>query len=376
MSPGGSRSRRSSVRASQPMPMIDEDSTTITPAPAVPPRSPRRPPASIATAGSLPPGGAAAVAAEAEARHRQHGFRDFDLIAKRGGWYRLGLAAIVLVGLTVGLAVGLTLGLRKRNSDVAALPAMLPDIFPAGAYSFTTAYVSKSTACTGAGTGNSSSSSSLPSAWSCYPDVLYDARSPNQSAARFDWIIAAAPLPHGGYTLSSSANPFAPGVANASLTLLDGNQYTERFVFSVATGAKAGTAATATVVSGGESGVECWFNDTVLSATIWTRVRASYPPGIDAVPDWVNATYRYAPWPYAVEVTQTARGPPDCRRADGSAVSAVLSDNDDDDSGSGTTTSQDSATCACVYTNHDLPSNASASSTFTAGRMLRRLRLL
>ena len=37
-----------------------------------------------------------------------------DRMARRGGWYKLILASILVVGIVIGLAVGLTVGLRKR----------------------------------------------------------------------------------------------------------------------------------------------------------------------------------------------------------------------------------------------------------------------
>ena len=41
------------------------------------------------------------------------GIKDTAWFAKRGGWFRLTIAALVLTALIIGLGVGLTLGLRK-----------------------------------------------------------------------------------------------------------------------------------------------------------------------------------------------------------------------------------------------------------------------
>ena len=38
-------------------------------------------------------------------------------VAKRGGWWRLGALALVVIAVVVGLTVGLIVGLRKRNSN-------------------------------------------------------------------------------------------------------------------------------------------------------------------------------------------------------------------------------------------------------------------
>ena len=45
---------------------------------------------------------------------QRQGFWDHAKIAKRGGWYRMGLIALFIIALVVGLSVGLTVGLRKR----------------------------------------------------------------------------------------------------------------------------------------------------------------------------------------------------------------------------------------------------------------------
>jgi len=84
----------------------------------------------------------------------------------------------------------------------------------------------------------------------------------------------------------------------------------------------------------------CYFNETIMSATIWTRVRASYPADIVDVAAPVNATNVFAPWPFAVEVKQVAGGPPECRDGEGRVVGGELKP-----AGEG-------AECRCGYVNH------------------------
>ncbi|KAK3695291.1 hypothetical protein B0T22DRAFT_438302 [Podospora appendiculata] len=337
-------------RLSQPLPIIVEDGSDP---PRIPPKSPRRPPLSTRTSyistTSDRAAGAAAAAGQVNpgggtfpvraVRGHWHGiFKDQEAwVAKRGGWYRLVLAAILLVGLTVGLAAGLTIGLRNRNQ--AAPPQHLPtDLFPAGSYTFTTALTNVSTNCT---RGN-------PSAWRCYPYSTYDPSAPSLAAAAFSWVITPATLY--SYVISSSDNPFAPSFANVSLTLLDGNQYTERFTFRFPM-AKAVVPATATATGPGPGPAVCWFNSTVVSATIWTRMRASYPASITGVPSPTNASYTFAPWPFAVEVKQSQEAGedvPDCRDASGRAV-------DSGGGGGGGGGGTGSGECACWYSNYGLP---------------------
>lgn len=56
----------------------------------------------------------ATIKSEAPRRHDPERHRIMDRMARRGGWYKLILLSILLVGSIIGLGVGLTLGLRKR----------------------------------------------------------------------------------------------------------------------------------------------------------------------------------------------------------------------------------------------------------------------
>ncbi|KAK3496993.1 uncharacterized protein B0T23DRAFT_402197 [Neurospora hispaniola] len=71
----------------------------------------------------------------------------------------------------------------------------------------------------------------------------------------------------------------------------------------------------------------CWYNQTAVRGTIWTRMRASYPDKIsDVLIPLMNATNVFAPWPFAVELTGKGKKAPDCRDAEGQPV--VFGNND------------------------------------------------
>lgn len=157
------------------------------------------------------------------------------------------------------------------------------------------------------------------------------------------------------YTISSSASPLAPSFTNLTMTLVDGNQYTERFTFNF-------TMHNAVVPSAPLNGVAedqetlCWFNSTLVSATIWTRMRATYPSGIGDVEAAVNATNVFAPWPFAVEVRQVEEGTPTCRDLDGRVVGGDMSPD-----------GIQGGQCGCWYANHGLSTLGGGNGTEAVG---------
>lgn len=73
----------------------------------------------------------------------------------------------------------------------------------------------------------------------------------------------------------------------------------------------------------------CWFNETVVSATIWTRLPASYAGNVGM--NATNSTYArdnngFAPWPFAVQVEKTVVGKGDgileCKDAAGNTIAS------------------------------------------------------
>ncbi|KAM7197797.1 hypothetical protein V8F20_006470 [Naviculisporaceae sp. PSN 640] len=411
----GSRSRTPSLRRQSqpvyPLPMIIEDvaavSTTGTDPPTLPERSPRRArPASVPVLPSQYGGGAGGlmrnnstgsmasiraaserglsssqrnskvggglagqngvVKSEAPRRQDPERHRIMDRMAKRGGWYKLVLLSILVVGTFIGLGVGLTLGLRKRN-DRAPPPALPVDLFPAGSYAFTTALTNVSTGCL---------SSSYPTnVWQCLTGNNIFGSSPpanpEGSSTTYHWIIE--PTSPFSYVISSSPPPgddssssldqgvpsLVPTFTNLSLTLHDANQATERFTFSFTVPKMVKLDIPLTGTSNSSSAkrsastrnteieletrrlserqeqqedktkpITCFFNTTLMSATIWTRMRADFPGNISGVPTPVNASRAgFAPWPFRIEVEEV-----DSAAAGGSSSNS----NSDDVKESGT----------------------------------------
>jgi len=158
----------------------------------------------------------------------------------------------------------------------------------------------------------------------------------------------------GEYGISAAPNPFVPQFRNVSLDLVDGNQDSERLVFEI--GKMALEVVPIEPVAGdnnstsGNKATICYFNDTVLTATIWTRRRAEYPANlttsVDNLGNGTHTSVDYDIWPYAVEVSQVVRvgaSVPDCRDADGNPVGNFE-------------VPQPSNECGCWYRNFDLDS--------------------
>jgi hypothetical protein len=255
---------------------------------------------------------------------------DQEWIARRRAWYRTVLLAFLSIAVIVGLAVGLTLGLRKGYVSLPSSPTIpilavinkphssssttsskpLSTLFPAGNYSFTTALSSVSTSCT-----------SAPLTWRCYPFVPFSPSTANASSAVFFWSIT--PKTSWSYTISSSSNPFAPSFSDLPLAIHDANQYAERLTFNF-------TLSHSSVVDGplgtDTAATTCWFNSTVMAVTLWTRMRADFPAGIEGVGIPINGTGAdgaYAAWPFRVQIRETqgsGADVPDCRHVDGGKV--------------------------------------------------------
>ncbi len=198
-------------------------------------------------------------------------------------------------------------------------PRALPQAtaFPSGSYTFTVALTNVSTACT-----------TSEAAFSCSPSTTYNATlsDPAVAAATFHWIIKPQSSGGGGggggnYSISSSANPFEPSFANATMTLVDGDQYSERYTFSFSRALPV-VPATA-VVPGQTRTATCTFPSTTWAVTVWTRLRAAYPAGAAALPTPTAASDTFAPWPYRVEMAEVQAaqpGVPACVDSEGQSL--------------------------------------------------------
>lgn len=249
----------------------------------------------------------------------------------RRDWF--GCGAEEEVGLEVDVVSGNQLADCGRNNPPSHA-ALSSTIFPGGSYSFTTALASVSTGCT-----------SNPSTWRCFPYATYDPTTPGLSAVIFSWIIR--PTSADSLVISSSDNPFAPTFSNITLQVLDPGQPQERFTFNLTL--EKYVAAGAPLEPGSNEAAFCWFNQTVMSVTIWTRKPAEFPGGVGDLELLREepASNTFSSWPFAVEVRQVQRsedGPPDCRTMGGRAVGGDLSSGRAGEEG----------TCRCEYRNFGL----------------------
>ena len=164
------------------------------------------------------------------------------------------------------------------------------------------------------------------------------------------------------------------------MALVDGNQYAERFQFSV----PFPKAVSAEVeVEGGKKVVAtCWYNSTVLSATIWTKVRASYPASITGaeVPTsgttagGGNGTAAWARWPFAVVVTEETKNGDkgECKDSTGAIVVPLSKNGTSGGDGIPQGRGED---CGCWYKNFDLDAGTvNGTETKKAQAVVRRRR--
>lgn len=138
------------------------------------------------------------------------------------------------------------------------------------------------------------------------------------------------------------------------MQLLDGNMDSERLVFRFTMNA---AVVPSPALSMGSGSVTCYYNNTIMGATIYTRRAASYPVGLSSSVHNAavgsgsgssSSSTTFEPWPFAVDVRQIATagsGVPDCRDSQGNPVGefAVAA-----------AASGDSSACSCTYQNYDL----------------------
>ncbi|KAH7027614.1 uncharacterized protein B0I36DRAFT_351127 [Microdochium trichocladiopsis] len=284
-------------------------------------------------------------------------------MVKRGGWWKIVLGVVVGVICVVALAVGLAVGLRRSssasssgnndNSGSSNNQGNSGPAFPAGSYAFTTALDNVSTACT-----------TETSAFRCYPYTTY-AQSNSSSKAVFFWTIAqsSSSSQPPAYKISAARNPFVPQFDNVDMQFLEPGSANERLVFqfpmnaAVVPSPPLSVQQTGGTASGSAGTVTCYYNNTIMGATIYTRRAATYPVGLSS-PVHNNAasgsgsststsstsSTTFDPWPYAVDVRQIAtagQGVPDCRDSQGNPVGNL-------------TVLDSSAACSCTYQNYDL----------------------
>ncbi|GKT41824.1 uncharacterized protein ColSpa_02005 [Colletotrichum spaethianum] len=246
-------------------------------------------------------------------------------MARRRGWYRLVIFAVLAIGLAGGLSIGLTIGMRKSQPTAPADASNFTNLFPAGSFAFNTALLEANTGCT-----------SDSSTWQCFPYQTYS-QSPNASTATFFWTISQ----RNSYTyqISSSSNPFSPQFANETMTLLEGNSYNERLVFNFTLPK---TVVPSDAITQDGRAATCTFQDTAFRATLWTRRNATTTvpqSGSTRTTMTANAdsSIKWGVWPGQVEFVQVKSGGPECKDSAGNAVKVAAGNKQ----------------CNCLYANFD-----------------------
>ncbi|SLM37960.1 hypothetical protein LPUS_07971 [Lasallia pustulata] len=270
--------------------------------------------------------------------------RNHKFIARRGGWKRLLILAVITAAVLVALIVGLVVGLRKKhNSSQTSAPSSSSNSspsgpFPIGSYSLNTFLDTISTNCT-----------SNSATWRCYPYITYSS-SPTAALATFSWVITASATSRGNYTISSTENPFAINFVNASLRLLDANAATERYHFRVPINK---TVVPSAAITSDNQMANCFFNGTIFEANLYTKLPKTYPPASSsgtsaAASPSSTPGGAFGSWPYAVEVTQTiggGNGVPDCFE--------VVNGNPGAQITAGLAAQAAGEMCSCAYKNYD-----------------------
>jgi hypothetical protein len=247
-------------------------------------------------------------------------------VAKRGGWMRFCLIALVVLSCIAGLVIGLVFGLKKgqHTAQVIPHPNLKSNInksssnhnpssintgaaakFPVGNYSINTFLSNVTTDCT-----------SNSNTWLCYPFSTYS-QSQSASAATFDWIVSVDPEDSKNYTISSTPNYFSIMFANLTLFLRAADTPNEHYFFS--TVMRKPTRPT-TQIGSSNVAATCYFNSTTLQGYLYTRMPKTYP---NTSTDSGNESGAFASWPYAVSVEQTATsgsGTPTCLDRNGNSM--------------------------------------------------------
>ncbi|KAL8710783.1 MAG: hypothetical protein Q9225_007231 [Loekoesia sp. 1 TL-2023] len=267
----------------------------------------------------------------ADVRNNKH-------IARRGGWKRICLIALLMIAVIVGLVVGLVFGLRKKHSSSKGAPewpqspenatstSNITGPFPAGSYTLVTYLDTVQTDC-----------SSQAQDWSCYPYHTY-AESPSQAIANFTWVITKS---EDGFSVSSTSNPWSINFDNTPLTMVDAGTDDERYQFNT----------TLNKITVPSIGVNCFFNDTTMEGNLYTKKPQNYTVSGTSTSFAATATAPassndFQLWPYAVDVRQTIGGGqtvPECFRIQNNQRGDRITD--------GIVPQSASSICSCEYKN-------------------------
>lgn len=244
------------------------------------------------------------------------------VFGQRGGWKRvivfLVIIVVVIIALAVGLGVGLTRKNNSSNSKSGSGSSNSPQSFPLGTWTLDTFLTNTSTSCT-----------ADPSTWQCDPLQLYP--SPT-SAYAFTWTISSSSHPPSNSTLLISAmnNPLALTFPNTTLILQSPGTPNEHYAFNLTMSKTSITPS----LNDNPASDRCYFNSTILSATLYTQMARQ-------IPNDANATNV---WPAAVNIMQTSPGGanvPDCYPLLGNTIAGPRI--------TGIAPQPESSMCECMY---------------------------
>lgn len=172
--------------------------------------------------------------------------------------------------------------------------------------------------------------------------------------ATFNWIISASgPSSSPNFTISSSGDPFAIAFSNATLSLLDAGSAEERYTFI--------TTFQRSVFPTG--GVQCFYNNTQFTASMYTKKPKSYPSNSTSGsttssaapaaatgdgPAGAPAGGSFVNWNFAVDALQSIGGGvdvPACYNTNNGQTGSRIT--------SGYTAQPAENFCSCAYKNYD-----------------------
>ncbi|KAL1647766.1 hypothetical protein SLS58_002567 [Diplodia intermedia] len=207
--------------------------------------------------------------------------------AKRRGLWRLVLIAAIIIVAIIALSLGLAFGLRKTNHSDSAT-------------------------------------------WSCYPYVIYNSNK-KKAMTTLNWIITGS---EGNYKISSTDNELSVDFEDVDLVLYSEGQDSERYHFQFTMDKEV---VPTTSITDDDSSTVCYFNSTIFTGYLYTKMEKDYPT--DDTSD--NA------WPFAVRAEQSIGGGedvPNCYKTVDGRITKQITD--------GLDAMGASTLCSCLYRNY------------------------
>lgn len=191
--------------------------------------------------------------------------------------------------------------------------------FPIGTYSFTTFLDTVTPECT-----------SNSATWTCYPYVIYNSNK-KKAMTTLNWIITGS---EGNYKISSTDNELSIDFEDVDLVLYSEGQDSERYHFQFTMDKEV---VPSTSITDDDSSTVCYFNSTIFTGYLYTKMEKDYPTD-DASDN---------PWPFAVRAEQSVGGGenvPNCYKTVDGQMTEQITD--------GLDAMGASTLCSCLYRNY------------------------